>query len=72
MSKSKGPKLSCAQITALRDALQHGDPCHSATGRSQRGGLTATIYALRRRGLLFSCDNTITPEGKAALEAATR
>lgn len=59
-------KLTPTMLKALANAgagrrVDHGMP----VGRSFAGGFTATLGALRRKGLLDGCN--ITPAGRALL-----
>lgn len=59
-------KITPAMRRMIHDALHHSDPCYSLQGRSEHGGATRTLFALRRRGLL-SRDNVPSLEAIAML-----
>jgi hypothetical protein len=56
-----------AQLRALRGAAT-GNPAAGISGQSAHGGLTATLWSLRQRGLLNQ-RNEITDAGKAEIDA---
>jgi len=58
-------KLSFAQLRALRGAAE-GNPASGIHGQSAHGGLTATLWSLRKRGLLNN-DNALTDAGREVL-----
>lgn len=67
------PRLSPSMFQAL-DNLDRGKMIgEHVSGRSQSGGFTATVLALRQRGWVISDDArhtyVLTDEGRAALEA---
>jgi len=62
------PELSFAQLRALRGAAE-GNPAAGIHGRSAYGGLAATLWCLRKRGLLDAA-HKLTGAGREALRTA--